>query len=102
VRFHAGLDIDSSHGTPIGAAADGLILYSGWFSGYGNTVIVDQGQGRTTLYAHMSASNTTLGSLVAAGDVMGFVGTTGLSTGSHLHFEVRINGVFVDPLDYLP
>ncbi len=102
VKFHSGIDIDANSGAPIGAAASGVVLYGGWVSGYGNTVVVDHGNGFSTLYAHMSEFNTNAGAVIATGDVLGFVGMTGVATGPHLHFEIRINGAAVDPLPYLP
>ena len=102
VRFHAGIDMGGQAGLPIAAAGNGTVIYAGWRSGYGNTVIIDHGSGFSSLYAHMSDFAVSTGSSVSAGSTVGFVGSTGLSTGPHLHFEIRINGAAVDPLLYLP
>jgi murein DD-endopeptidase MepM/ murein hydrolase activator NlpD len=100
-RLHGGIDIAASTGTPIRAAAAGTTIYSAWMSGYGNVVIVDHGGGMSTLYAHQSRRRTTVGDRLNRGEVLGEVGSTGHSTGAHLHFEVRERGVAVDPLPYL-
>lgn len=101
-RLHAGLDIGGASGQPIVAANDGRVIWAGWRGGYGNAVIIDHGNGRTTLYAHMSSIGVSQGADVDRGDTIGAVGTTGLSTGPHLHFELRLNGAPVDPRPYLP
>ena len=91
-----------SDATPeVRAAADGEILYTGWLRGYGQVVIIDHGGNLTTVYAHLSAIDTTENAKVKAGDVVGKVGSTGTATGNHLHFEVRVNGSTTDPLTYL-
>jgi murein DD-endopeptidase MepM/ murein hydrolase activator NlpD len=100
-RMHEGIDIGVSSGTPIHAAAGGTVIYCGWMEGYGNLVVVDHGGGLATAYAHQSAIAVTCGQGVAQGQVVGYVGSTGHSTGPHLHFEVRVNGGAVDPLGYL-
>jgi murein DD-endopeptidase MepM/ murein hydrolase activator NlpD len=100
-RMHTGLDFRAAYGQPIVAAASGTVILAGPFGGYGNTVVVSHGGGLTTLYAHQSSLNVGYGADVGAGDVVGFVGSTGLSTGPHLHFEVRVNGGAVDPMAYL-
>ncbi len=101
-RMHSGMDIGGAQGQAIWAAHDGVVSLAGWNGGYGNTVIVGHGDATTTLYAHMSAFAVGPGDYVVAGQVIGYVGSTGLSTGPHLHFEVRINGAPVDPAPYLP
>ena len=101
VRNHYGIDFNGSTGDPIVAAADGVVLFSGWRTGYGNTVLVSHGDGFTTLYAHMTDMNVLAGDDVAGGELIGWVGSTGWSTGSHLHFEVRLDGVALDPALYL-
>ncbi|HUG85116.1 MAG TPA: M23 family metallopeptidase, partial [Euzebya sp.] len=100
-RLHAGMDIAAPGGTPIHAGAAGVVDFVGWRGGYGNTVIVDHGGGITTLYAHQSRTGTSVGSQVAQGEVIGFVGTTGYSTGNHLHWEVRVNGDPQNPRNFL-
>lgn len=96
-RLHTGVDYNSPSGAPIGSAAPGTVIFVGTFSGYGNTVMVSHSGGYTTLYAHMSGFNTSTGATVGTGDTIGFVGSTGLSTGPHLHFEIRLNGSAIDP-----
>lgn len=100
-RMHEGIDIGVSAGTPIHAAASGTVIYCGWMEGYGNLVVVDHANGLATAYAHQSAIAVTCGQGVVQGQVVGYVGSTGHSTGPHLHFEVRVNGSPVDPLGYL-
>ena len=99
--MHEGIDIAAPIGTPIWAAAAGTVIYAGWLSGYGSLVLVDHGNGLATAYAHASAILVVLGQQVSQGETIALVGSTGHSTGPHLHFEVRINGVAVDPLLYL-
>lgn len=91
-RLHAGIDISAPTGTPIWAAADGVVIFAGTQGGYGNTVIVDHGGGFSTLYAHQSRIGARQGQSVSAGDTIGAVGSTGRSTGSHVHFETRYDG----------
>jgi len=100
-RLHAGVDVPASTGTPIRACWGGVVRIAGWQSGYGNTVVIDHGGGVATLYAHQSAIAVSVGQSVSAGTVIGYVGSTGNSTGPHLHFEVRIDGNPVDPAPYL-
>lgn len=101
-RLHAGIDIGNGTGTPIWAAKAGTVIYSGWRGGYGNCVIVDHGGGVSTLYAHMSERLIGEGTAVDGGETVGLMGSTGLSTGPHLHFEVRVGGNPTDPLAFLP
>lgn len=100
-EFHPGLDFKGPHGAPIYAAAPGIISFVGRRSGYGNCVEIDHGNGLVTRYAHMSGFRTVQGSRVGAGDVIGLIGSTGRSTGPHLHFEVRINDRPVNPRPFL-
>jgi murein DD-endopeptidase MepM/ murein hydrolase activator NlpD len=100
-RLHEGIDITAASGTPIWAAAAGTVIYAGWLGGYGNLVVVDHGNGLATAYAHASAILVSVGQSVSQGETVALVGSTGHSSGPHLHFEVRVNGVAVDPLLYL-
>ncbi len=100
-RLHAGIDIGVPYGTPIHAAASGTVVLAGWTGGYGNYTCIDHGGGLATCYAHQSSIAVSSGVQVSQGQVIGYVGNTGHSFGAHLHFEVRINGVPVDPLGYL-
>ncbi|MDJ1185102.1 murein hydrolase activator EnvC family protein [Roseofilum casamattae] len=100
-RFHGGMDFAADYGAPIYAAHDGVVIFAGWYGGYGNTVILDRGNGITTLYGHASRLDVEEGQLVKQGDAIAETGSTGLSTGPHLHFEVRQDGTPVDPMDYL-
>jgi murein DD-endopeptidase MepM/ murein hydrolase activator NlpD len=100
-RMHEGIDIAASSGTPIHAAAAGTVIHAGWLGGYGNLVVVDHGDGLSTAYAHASAILVGVGQHVSQGETLSLVGSTGNSTGPHLHFEVRVNGSAVDPLAYL-
>lgn len=102
VKTHTGLDIGAAMGTNIYAAADGTVLISGWNTGgYGNYVVIDHGGGLTTLYAHCSSLLVSAGQRVSKGQVIAKCGSTGMSTGPHLHFEVLKNGVHTDPNAYL-
>ena len=99
--MHTGLDFNAPSGSAIGSAAQGEVIFVAPFSGYGNTVIVQHSGGYSTLYAHMSGFNTSVGARVNPGDTIGFVGSTGLSTGPHLHFEIRLGGGAIDPAPYM-
>ena len=101
VRFHAGLDFANNMGDPIVAAASGTVTQTRWREGYGNTIVIDHGGGWTTLYAHLSGYNVSAGEVVGIGEQIGLVGSTGWSTGPHLHFEVRYRGSPRDPAKYL-
>jgi murein DD-endopeptidase MepM/ murein hydrolase activator NlpD len=100
-RNHDGLDIAATTGTTIGAAAGGTVTFAGSRGGYGNLVIVDHGNGTESRYAHQDTIAVTVGQTVKAGDRLGTVGSTGMSTGPHLHFEVRRQGRAVDPRRFL-
>jgi hypothetical protein len=97
-RFHAGIDIGASWGSPIVAAADGRVIRAGWAGGYGREVQIAHGGGLVSLYGHMSQIAAEPGSYVRQGQVIGYVGSSGLSTGPHVHFEVKQNGTAVNPL----
>ncbi|HEY9634115.1 MAG TPA: peptidoglycan DD-metalloendopeptidase family protein [Coleofasciculaceae cyanobacterium] len=100
-RFHSGIDFGASYGTLIRAADGGSVIFAGWYGGYGYTVIINHGGGVTTLYAHTSKLYVSEGQTVQPGEAIAAVGSTGLSTGPHLHFEVRKDGEPVDPIAYL-
>lgn len=99
--IHTGLDIATSSGTPLKAAASGTIVYSGWKGSYGNLVIVDHGGGIQTYYAHCSRLYVSVGQTVSQGETIAAVGSTGNSTGPHLHLEIRVNGVAKNPQNYI-
>jgi len=101
-EFHPGQDITAPPGTPVVASADGTVVQAGWQSGYGQEVVVDHGHGLTTRYGHLSKIEVALGQTIKRGEELGQVGSTGRSTGPHLHYEVRIDDVAVSPLHYLP
>jgi murein DD-endopeptidase MepM/ murein hydrolase activator NlpD len=100
-KLHTGADFSAAAGTPIKAAAAGTVILATYYGGYGNAVVIDHGGGMTTLYAHQRSLAVSVRDEVSAGEVIGYVGSTGLSTGPHLHFEVRIDGKPVDPALYL-
>lgn len=100
-RMHEGIDIAVPSGTPVGAAGSGTVIYAGWMDGYGNLVVVDHGGGLSTAYGHNSSVTVSVGQAVTAGAIIAYSGSTGHSTGPHVHFEVRVNGSPVDPLGYL-
>lgn len=101
-RFHSGLDIAGNRGKPIYAAAPGRVIKARYNAGYGRMIEIDHGFGISTLYGHCASLAVREGQLIDEGDRIGVVGSTGRSTGPHLHFEVRLDGHPVDPLDYLP
>jgi murein DD-endopeptidase MepM/ murein hydrolase activator NlpD len=100
VRFHAGLDFGADYGSPIFAAQSGTVIHAGWYGGYGQSVIIDHGNGITTFYAHTSDLYVSEGENVQRGQAIAAIGSSGLSTGPHLHFEVRVGGEPVNPVSY--
>lgn len=100
-RTHEGIDIAVPSGTPVGAAASGTVIQAGWLGGYGILVVIDHGNGVSTAYAHNSGVAVTVGQRVTQGQVIAYAGSTGNSSGPHVHFEVRVGGSPVDPLGYL-
>ena len=100
-ELHKGLDIVNRRGTPVVVTADGEVIFAGYKRGYGKMVIVDHGLDRVTKYGHLSETSVKSGDMVTRGQVLGKVGSTGRSTGPHLHYEVVVNGEAVDPADYL-
>ena len=101
-RYHSGLDIGADYGDPVVAADSGVVIYADWMGGYGKAVIIDHGSGVSTLYGHNSDLVVGEGQRVNKGQVIARAGSTGYSTGPHVHFEVRLNGSPTNPLDYLP
>lgn len=100
-RQHTGIDFAASAGTNIRAWKSGTVTYAGWNGSYGNFIEVDHGNGQVSRYAHCSKIAVSKGQTVSQGEVIGYVGTTGNSTGNHLHFEIKVNGSFVNPENYL-
>ncbi len=101
VSFHSGVDLAAPYGTAIMASDSGRVIFNGWYGGYGKVVIVDHGMNYSTLYAHLSRGSVGRGKSISKGDIVGYEGQTGYSTGPHLHFEVRKNGRPQNPLNYL-
>ena len=99
---HTGIDIADRYGAPILAADSGEIIFAGWWDGYGKAVVIDHGRGMSTVYAHLSRIYATVGSKILKGQTIGLEGSTGYSTGPHLHFEIRKKGTPVNPTKYLP
>lgn len=99
--FHTGVDLGDAYGAPVKAAKSGTVDYSGWISGYGNTIIINHGNGVQTLYAHNSELLVDVGQTVSRGQTIAKVGSTGMSTGPHIHWEIRINGQHVSPMGYV-
>lgn len=100
-KFHSGIDIPSPRGNKVAAAADGTVIHTGWLGGYGKAVMVDHGGGIVTLYAHNSSITVSKGDQVKRGERIAKIGTTGMSTGPHSHFEVRKNGSYVNPVPWV-
>lgn len=101
-RMHTGVDIANDYGTPIRAVAAGRVIYVGWVSGYGNTVMIEHSKSYVTLYGHLASYSVVEGQGVEGGQTIASMGSTGNSTGPHLHFEVQINGTAINPLSVLP
>lgn len=101
-RMHTGIDIDAPAGTPVVSVAEGYVIYAGWLGGYGNTVMVQHDNQHSTLYAHLRSYIVNEDQKVEQREVIGYVGSTGWSTGPHLHFEVRVNNDPVNPMNFLP
>jgi murein DD-endopeptidase MepM/ murein hydrolase activator NlpD len=99
--FHAGVDISSPYGTPVKATADGVVTFADRYAGYGMVLDLEHGRGVVTRYAHLSGFAVSEGQAVTAGEIIGYVGRSGRSTGSHLHYEVRVNGGPVNPMKYM-
>ena len=100
VKLHAGMDFSGAVGTPIYATGNGKVVYAEMHQGYGKCVLIDHGFNYQTLYAHLSAYNVKSGQKVKRGDIIGYMGNTGMSTGPHIHYEVKKNGIPVDPINY--
>lgn len=100
-RSHAGLDLAASYGSPIVATSDGMVSTAGWQGGYGLLVTLDHGGGLQTRYGHMSRLNVQPGQQVSKGSVIGYVGSSGLATGPHLHYEIRLNGLAINPATHI-
>jgi murein DD-endopeptidase MepM/ murein hydrolase activator NlpD len=99
--FHTGLDVATWYGAPIRAAADGVVTWSGWRGGYGKAMMIDHGYGLVSLYGHCSRLLASLGTSVKKGQIIAYVGATGLATGPHVHYEVRRSGSLINPVSYL-
>ena len=99
IRFHSGVDLGGENGDLVFAAAEGRVTYAGWLGGHGRTVVVQHAGGYVTMYAHLRRVTVSHGAHVKAGTTIGFLGSSGRSTGPHLHFEVRLGGTPIDPLD---
>jgi murein DD-endopeptidase MepM/ murein hydrolase activator NlpD len=100
-EWHPGLDIAANYGTPIVATADGQVIFSGWYGGYGNMVQIDHGRGIVSIYGHCSQTIAKIGTNVKKGSVIAYMGSTGSSTGVHVHYEIRVNEIAVNPESYL-
>jgi murein DD-endopeptidase MepM/ murein hydrolase activator NlpD len=100
-EFHRGLDLEADYGTPVHAAADGVVGSAGWDGGFGNKIDVDHENGYHTWYAHLSRFAVTAGTHVRKGEIIGFVGATGEATGPHLHYQIMLGGQAIDPAPYL-
>jgi murein DD-endopeptidase MepM/ murein hydrolase activator NlpD len=101
-EFHAGMDIDGERGDQVSAPGGGVVIKAGWQGGYGNMIEIDHGNGITTRYGHLSRIDVEIGETVTRGMLIGFIGTTGRSTGPHLHYELRLNDKSINPRFFLP
>lgn len=101
-EFHAGLDIDGERGDTVVAPANGIIIKAGWQGGYGNMIEIDHGNGLTTRYGHLSKIEIQVGDTINRGQIIGLIGSTGRSTGPHLHYELRVNDKPINPRRFLP
>lgn len=101
-EFHPGMDIDGERGEVVIAPANGVVIKAGWQGGYGNLIEIDHGNGLTTRYGHLSKTNVNIGDTIQRGQEIGLIGTTGRSTGPHLHFEIRLNDKAINPRRFLP
>ena len=101
-EFHGGLDIDGERGDSVAAPANGIVTKSGWQGGYGNMIEIDHGNGLTTRYGHLSKIDVQVGDNINRGQIIGLVGSTGRSTGPHLHYELRVNDKPINPRRFLP
>lgn len=99
-KFHSGIDLTAPRGTPVHATADGIVSYSGWSNGNGNIVVIEHGQGFSTIYAHNTKNLSQVGQSVKRGDVIATTGSTGVTTGSHVHYEIWKNGECVNPASF--
>ncbi len=102
MRFHSGIDLAGRSGAPIFSSSEGVVGTAGWSRGYGLLVTLNHARGLETRYGHLLRLNVTPGQRIRQGDIIGFVGSTGVSTGPHLHYELRLNGIAVDPLQHRP
>ncbi len=100
-EYHTGIDIKAPYGAPVYATAEGVVIYSGWYSDYGKAVIIKHPSGYKTLYGHLSRIKVKYGEKVKAGQIIGYVGSTGRSTGPHLHYEVRLGSKYLDPMKFI-
>ena len=100
-HFHTGVDIAAPYGVPVRAADSGNVIFAGWWDGYGKAVVINHGKGITTVYGHMSRLYVRSGQAIGKGQIVGLIGSTGYSTGPHLHFEVRLKGKPVNPMSWL-
>jgi len=100
-EYHTGVDIEAPYGTPVHATAEGIVMFTGWYSDYGKAVIIKHPSGYETLYGHLSKIEVKSGERVKAGEIIGYVGSTGRSTGPHLHYEVLLESKSLDPLKFI-